>query len=108
MFKKHKTPTPARARKMSKEGHSRHTQRVVDSCVDTLDKYIACSAADGRYSTTAWFHNNSGFLTPAAMDVVKEYYSKLGYNIEIEDNGPEFDGDREHYQVTLSWEEAAC
>lgn len=108
MFKKHKTPTPAQARKMSREGHSKHTKIVIDNCINTLDRYIACAAADGRYSTTAWFHNNSGFLTPAAMEVIKGYYSKLGYNIEIEDNGPEFDGDREHYQVDLSWEEAAC
>lgn len=109
MFKKHKTPTPAQARKMSKEGYSKHTQRVIDSCVDTLDKYIACSAADGRYSTTAWLHNNSGFLTPAAMEVIKEYYSKLGYIIKVVIGGPEFDGDREHYQVELSWkDEAAC
>lgn len=35
------------------------------------------------------------------MEVVKDYYSKLGYIIEIVDNGPEFEGDREHYQVTV-------
>ena len=108
MFKKNKTPMPAQARKMSKEGYSKHTQIVIDSCVGTLDRYIACSAADGRYSTTAWFHNNSGFLTPSAMEIVKAYYSKLGYTIEIRNDGPEFDGDREHYQVDLNWEEAAC
>lgn len=31
-------------------------------------------------------------IDPAAMEVVKDYYSKLGYIIEIVDNGPEFDG----------------
>ena len=109
MFKKHKTPTPAQARKMYKEGYSKHTKRVIHSCVDTHDKYISCAAADGRYSTTAWFHNNSGFLTPAAMEVIKEYYSKLGYIIKVVIGEPEFDGDREHYQVELSWkDEAAC
>ena len=108
MFKKHKTPTPAQARKMSREGYSEHTRTVIDNCINTIDRYITCAAADGRYSTTAWFHNNSGFLTPAAMEVVKGYYSKLGYNIEIENSGPEFDGDREHYQVDLSWEDKAC
>lgn len=107
MFEKHKTPTPAQARKMSKEGYSKHTQRVIDSCIDTLDKYIACSAKEGRYSTAAWFHNNSGFLTPSAMEKVKAHYIKMGYTIEIEASSPEFDGDREHYQIELSWEEAA-
>lgn len=108
MFKKIKTPTSAQARKMSKEGYSKHAQMAIDSCVSTLDRYIACSAADGRYSTTTWFYNNSGFLTPSAMEIVKAHYSKLGYTIEIKNDGPEFDGGREHYQVDLSWEEAAC
>mgnify|MGYP003300518714 CR=1 FL=1 len=94
---------------MSKDGYNRRTKAVINSCINTIDKYIACSAENGDYSTCTWFHNNSGFLTPAAMEVVKEYYSKLGYSIKIRDDSPEFDGDREHYQVDLSGEdEAAC
>lgn len=108
MFKKHKTPSLTQARKMSKDGHNRRTKTVIDSCIDTIDRYIACSAENGDYYTCIWFHNNSGFLTPAAMEIVKDYYSKLGYGIKVVDDGPEFDGDREHYQVIVSWEEAAC
>ena len=109
MFEKYKTPTPAQARKMSKEGYSKHTKIVIDNCINTLDAYIACAADEGKYSTITWFHNNSGFLTPAAMEVVREYYSKLGYAIKVVDNGPEFDGGREYYQVELNWkDEAAC
>ena len=108
MCKKHKTPSLAQARKMSKDGCNRRTKAVIDSCINTIDRYIVCSAENGDYNMCTWFHNNSGFLNPAAMEVVKGYYSKLGYNIEIENNGPEFDGDREHYQVDLSWEDEAC
>ena len=109
MFKKHKTPSLAQARKMSKDGYNRRTKAVIDSCIDTIDKYIACSAANGDYHMCTWFHNNRDFLTPAAMEVIKEYYSKLGYIIKVVIDGPEFDGDREHYQVELSWkDEAAC
>jgi hypothetical protein len=109
MFEKHKTPSLAQARKISKDGHNRRTKAAIDNCINTIDRYIACSAENGDYHMCTWFHNNSGFLTPAAMEVVREYYSKLGYIIKIVDDGPEFDGDREHYQVELSWEdEAAC
>ena len=113
MFKKHKTPSLAQARKMSKDGYNRRTKAVIDSCINTIDRYIACSAENGDYYTRTWFHNDSGFLTPAAMEVVKDYYSKLGYIIEVVDDrakfdGPEFGYDREHYQVTVSWKEAAC
>lgn len=109
MFKKHKTPSLAQARKMSKDGYNRRTKAVIDSCINTIDRYIACSAENGDYYTYVWFHNNSGFLTPTAMEVVKEHYSKLGYSIKIRNDDPEFDGDREHYQVDLNWEdEAAC
>ena len=107
MFKKHKTPSLTQARKMSKDGHNRRTKMVINNCIDTINRYIVCSAENGDYYTCTWFHNNSGFLTPAAMEIVKDYYSKLGYIIEVIDDGPEFDGDREHYQVTVSWEEAA-
>ena len=103
MFKKHKTPSLTQARKMSKDGYNERTKAVIDSYIDTIDRYIVYSAKNGDYHTCNWFHNNSGFLTPAAMEVVKDYYSKLGYIIEIVDNGPEFDGDREHYQVTVNW-----
>ena len=109
MFKKHKTPSLAQARKMSKDGYSRRTKAVIDSCIDTIDKYIACSAANGDYHMCTWFHNNRDFLTPMAMEVVKDYYSKLGYIIEVAVDGPEFEGDGEHYQVTLNWkDETAC
>ena len=103
MFKKHKTPSLAQARKMSKDRCNERTKAAIYSCIDTIDRYIVYSAKNGDYYTCNWFHNNSGFLTPAAMEVVKDYYSKLGYIIEIVDNGPEFDGDREHYQVTVNW-----
>lgn len=108
MFKKHKTPSLAQARKMSKDRCNERTKAAIYSCIDTIDRYIVYSAKNGDYYTCNWFHNNSGFLTPAAMEVVKDYYSKLGYIIEIVYNGPEFDGDREHYQVTVNWKEAAC
>lgn len=108
MFKKIKTPTSAQARKMSREGYSKRTKVVIDSCISTINRYIACSAENGDYHMCTWFHNNSGFLTPAAMEVIKEYYSKLGYAIKVVDNGPEFDGDREHYQVELNWKDAAA
>ena len=108
-MKKNRTPSLAQARKMSEKGRNRQTKAAIDNCIDTIDRYIACSAENGDYHTCAWFHNNSGFLTPPAMEVVKEHYSKLGYSIKIRNDGPEFDGDREHYQVDLSWEdEAAC
>jgi hypothetical protein len=93
---------------MSKDGYNRRTKTVIDNCIDTIDRHIACSAENGDYYMRTWLHNNLGFLTPTAMEVIKEYYSKLGYTIEVVIDGPEFDGDREHYQVTLSWEEAAC
>lgn len=108
MFKKHKTPSLAQARKISKNGYNKRTKAVIDSCINTIDRYIVCSAENGDYHMRIWFHNNSGFLTPAAMEMVKDYYSKLGYIIEVVIDGPEFDGDREHYQVTVNWKEAAC
>ena len=108
MFKKHKTPSLAQARKMSKDRCNERTKSAIYSCIDTIDRYIVYSAKNGDYYTCNWFHNNSGFLTPAAMEVVKDHYSKLEYIIEIVYNGPEFDGDREHYQVTVNWKEAAC
>ena len=39
MFKKHKTPSLTQARKMSKDGHNRRTKTVIDSCIDTIDRY---------------------------------------------------------------------
>ena len=49
MFKKHKTPSLAQARKMSKDGYNRRTKAVIDSCINTIDRYIACSAENGDY-----------------------------------------------------------
>ena len=109
MLKRTKALPAKEARMASEKGRTRRTKAVINSCIGTLNNHIDAAAMNGEYTAHTWFHNNSGFLTPAAMEVVKEYYSKLGYIIEVVDNGPEFDGDREHYQVELNWEdEAAC
>lgn len=104
MFSKNKTPSPAKARKMSQEGHNRCTKAVINSCIHTLDSYIHSFAENGEYHAHTWFRNNSGFLTPKAMDVIAQYYQKLGYLVEVKQD-EDIEGVSESYYIEISWRE---
>ena len=106
MFKKHKTPSLAQARKMSKDGYNRRTKAVIDNCIDTIDRYIACSAANGDYHMCTWFHNNSGFLTPSVIAEIIELFKAEGYSVTAEQTEDREDYP-ENYYIRIDWD-AAC
>ena len=108
MFKKNKTPTASQARKMSEMGLSRRTNAVIHSCISTIDGRINCAADNGEYSTTVWFANNSGVLTPTAIMVISAHFSKLGYRVEGTEVEKRDEYAMEEYCLRVSWEEAAC
>ena len=105
MFKKNKTPTASQARKMSEMGLSKRTNAVINSCINTIDGRINCATDSGEYSTTVWFSNNSGVLTPAAIGVISAYFSKLGYRVEGTEVEKRNEYEREEYCLRVSWGE---
>ena len=105
MIKKHKTPTLAKARKMSAQGLSRRTNAVINSCINTINNRINCAADNGEYSTTVWFSNNSGVLTPAAIGAISAHFSKLGYRIDGTEMEKRNEYEREEYCLRVSWGE---
>ena len=105
MFKKNKTPTASQARKMSAQGLSRRTNAVIDSCINTINNRIDCAAENGEYSTTVWFSNNSGILTPMAIMVISAHFSKLGYSVDGTELEKRDEYAVEEYCIRVSWRE---
>lgn len=105
MFKKHKIPTSTRAQKMSKKGCHRRTKATIDSCIKTIATSIEYAAENGDFNTHVYLRNNTGFLTPTAIALIKEYYIKLGYIVEVTLDEPRYEGDSDSYTIRINWEE---
>ena len=108
MIKKNGTPTLAKARKMSAQGLSKRTNIVINSCINTINSRINCAADNGEYSTTVWFSNNSGVLTPMAIEKITTHFSKLGYYVDGTELEKRDEYAMEEYCIRVSWEEATC
>lgn len=108
MIKKNKTPTLTKARKMSAQGLSRRTNAVINSCINTINSHIDCAAENGEYNTRTWFCNNSGILTPVAIEKIVTHFSKLGYSVDTTELEKRDEYAVEEYCIRVSWEEAAC
>ena len=93
---------------MSAQGLSRRTNAVINSCINTINSRIHCAADNGEYSTTIWFSNNSGVLTPMAIMVISAHFSKLGYSVDGTELEKRDEYAMEEYCIRVSWEEAAC
>ena len=104
MFKKHKIPSSTQARKMSEEGGRRRTKATIDSCIKTIALSIESATENGYFDTHVYFRNNTEFLNLTTIAVIKEYYTKLGYVVEVTLDEPRYKGD-ESYTIRISWEE---
>lgn len=106
-MKRTKALSAKKARTASEKGRVRRTNAVINSCIGTLNNYIDAAAINGEYTAHTWFHNNSGVLTLDVMNIIADYFRKVGYLVEVRqsDKDPVF---VEEYFIELNWEETAC
>lgn len=95
------------ARIASEKGRTKRTRAVINSCIGTLNNHIDAAAMNGEYIAHTWFHNNSGVLTLDVMNIIADYFRKVGYLVEVKqsDKDPAY---VEEYFIELNWEDAAC
>lgn len=107
MLKRTKTFSAKEAQIASEKGLTRRTNRVINNCIETLNRHIEVATVDGKYSASTWFHNNSGVLTSEVMNIIANHFRKAGYLVVVRqtDTDPAF---VEEYFIELNWEEAAC
>lgn len=106
MLKKLKTPSPAQARKMSADGLKRKSLAAIKNCVSELNRYIEVATEEGRYCTSTYFVNRSGYLTETVFNEVVKHFQRLGYLVEvkvIQPKDPVYD--MLEFRITLNWEE---
>ena len=107
MMKKNKALPAKEARVASEKGRIRRTNEVINSCIGTLNRYIDAAAMNGEYIAHTWLRNNSGVLTLDVMNIIADYFRKVGYLVEVKqsDTDPAY---VEEYFIELNWEETAC
>ena len=107
MLKRTKALPAKEARIASEKGRTRRTKAVINSCIGTLNNHIDAAAMNGEYTAHTWFHNNSGVLTLDVMNIIADYFRKVGYLVEVRqsDKDPVF---VEEYFIELNWEDTAC
>lgn len=95
------------ARIASEKGRIRRTNTVINSCIGTLNRYIDAATMNGEYIAHTWFRNNSGVLTLDVMNIIADYFRKVGYLVEVKqtEEDPPF---VEEYFIELNWEDVAC
>ena len=107
MMKRTKALPAKEARIASEKGRTRRTNAVINSCIETLNKYIDVAAINGEYITHTWFHNSSGVLTLDVMNIIANHFRKVGYLVEVRQTEKD-SAFVEEYFIELNWEDAAC
>ncbi len=107
MLKRAKALPAKEARVASEKGGVKQTNKAINNCIETLNRHIEVATAAGEYSAHTWFHNNSGFLTLNAMNIIANHFREAGYSVTMEktENDPVF---VEEYFIELDWEDTAC
>lgn len=108
MMKRTEALPAKEARVASERGGIKQTNKVINNCIETLNRYIAAAAAaDGKYNTYTWFHNNSGVLTLSVMNIIANHFRKAGYSVKVEETLKDSTFVEEYF-IELDWEDAAC
>lgn len=107
MMKRAKALPAKEARVASEKGGVKQTNKIINNCIETLNRHIEVAATKGEYSIHTWFHNNSGVLTLNAMNIIANHFREAGYLVEVRqtDTDPAF---VEEYFIELNWEDTAC